>query len=343
MKKNLIFINADIPLLIWGAPGTGKTAWLTHQADEFGAALYTIIGSTLEPTDVCGYPIQAGGALSWAPPDWAISARRDLDAGRPVWIFLDELSCAPASVQAALLRVVQERRVAGVDLSGCRIVAAANPVESAADGGLLAPATANRWAHVDWIVDPSTWISGEMSGWGRSLPARRLSAAAKICAYIRANPSDLLRVPDSADTAGRAWPSPRSWSAAIRAVERVDAVGWLYALTACVGAAAAGACRQYIQALDLPDPADLLAGRAKLPSRGDQLYAALLALAAYVTSGERLSDSSLLAAWHVLGTVRPDVAITAAKILLAANQDIIPPEAVDLGRRILGAGGNNDQ
>jgi len=152
-------LDADVPVLLWGPPGVGKTCALRQMATDAGAHLEVLIGSTLDPIDVGGYLVPGkGGKIRSTPPPWTYRIRKALDAKRPAWLLLDELSCAPPSVQAALLRVVAERRAGEIDLAGCRVVAASNPADTAADGGELSAAMANRWAHVTWQVDAAAWV-----------------------------------------------------------------------------------------------------------------------------------------------------------------------------------------
>lgn len=133
-------VAADLPVLLWGEPGIGKTAALTQLAEALDLPLTTVIASVHEPSDFSGLPIvgddPAEQGVPMAPPDWAVRLVR---AGRGL-LFLDELSTAPPAVQAALLRLVLERRIGSLQLPpGVRIVAAANPRGSAADGWELSP------------------------------------------------------------------------------------------------------------------------------------------------------------------------------------------------------------
>ncbi|MEU1168154.1 MoxR family ATPase, partial [Streptomyces sp. NPDC005921] len=138
-------VAADLPVLLWGEPGIGKTAALTQLAETLELPLTTVIASVHEPSDFSGLPVvgddPAVQGVPMAPPDWAI---RLVKAGRGL-LFLDELSTAPPAVQAALLRLVLERRVGALRLPpGVRIVAAANPRSSAADGWESRPRSPTR-------------------------------------------------------------------------------------------------------------------------------------------------------------------------------------------------------
>lgn len=124
-----VAVAAQVPVLLWGAPGTGKTSAIKAMADAMGWPCETVIASIREPSDFAGLPVVIGAEVRFAPPAWA---RRLAAAGRGL-LFLDELSTAPPAVQAALLRVVLERVVGDLDLPpGVAVVAAANPPEQAA-------------------------------------------------------------------------------------------------------------------------------------------------------------------------------------------------------------------
>jgi hypothetical protein len=313
-------ISADVPVLLWGAPGTGKTSAIYQIADEAGAHLEVLIGSTLDPVDVGGLPVpDATGQIQISAPPWARRLRAAMDDGRPAWLLLDELSCSPEAVQAALLRVVQERTVAGVDLSGCRVMAAANPADSAAAGGWLAPATANRWLHLEWRVDPEAWCRGTLAGWGRAWDAATARVAASVAAWVTRSPGALLDLPDDHQS-GRSWPSPRSWTAAIRAVGVVGMDSPLAATLAsgCVGAAAASEWLEWAALGDLPDPEEILAGRAGLPTRGDRVRAAAYAVVAAALADHPDRDARIEAAAAVLADCRPDIAVMPARALVDA-------------------------
>ncbi|MYR59005.1 AAA domain-containing protein, partial [Streptomyces sp. SID625] len=172
-------VAADLPVLLWGEPGIGKTAALTQLADSLGLPLTTVIASVHEPSDFSGLPIvgddPAVQGVPMAPPQWAVELVR---AGRGL-LFLDELSTATPAVQAALLRVVLERRVGALQLPpGVRIVAAANPRASAADGWELSPPLANRFVHLYWVHDRDVVVRGLGGVWPRAelprLDPRRL-------------------------------------------------------------------------------------------------------------------------------------------------------------------------
>jgi len=333
-------LRSDVPIMLWGAPGVGKTATIEALAAAEGAHLETLIGSTLDPVDVGGFLIPAHGEVRSVPPPWAQRINEALAMGQKAWLFLDELSCAPPSVQAALLRVVQSRMVGNLAITGCKMLAAANPAEHAADGGWLPPATANRWAHIDYKPDPSTWVSGTLAGWGQPYEnAHQRNVAARISGWIRHSPASLLVVPEG-EAAGRAWPSPRAWSALVRALGESPCTkeDEIRLAGAIVGEGITAAWAAFDAALDLPDPEEVLAGNAKVPTRGDRAMTTLGSVVLAAMSDHPNREGRIEAAWKILASQRPDVALAPAAVLLEATGDV-PDEAAELGRRLIGVGG----
>lgn len=212
-----VAVAADLPVLLWGEPGIGKTAALTQLAAALDLPLTTVIASVHEPSDFSGLPIvgddPAEQGVPMAPPDWAVRLVR---AGRGL-LFLDELSTAPPAVQAALLRLVLERRIGALQLPpGVRIVAAANPRASAADGWELSPPLANRFVHLQWTHDHEVVVRGLGGTWPRAtLPQLRpdgLSDAVAfarraVCGLLAARPGLVHQLPK--DESRRGGPGPR--------------------------------------------------------------------------------------------------------------------------------------
>ncbi|MFD7099923.1 sigma 54-interacting transcriptional regulator [Streptomyces xanthophaeus] len=333
-------VTANQPVLLWGEPGIGKSAGMHRLAASLGVELETVIASVHEPSDFAGLPVvgddPATTGVPMAPPDWAVRLAR---TGHGL-LFFDELSSAPPAVQAALLRVVLERRVGSLELpAAVRIVAAANPPASAADGWHPSPPLANRFVHLDWTHDPRTVARGMAGTWPEAAvpavdPARVPGSVARargaVSGFLTARPGLVHQMPAGAADRGRAWPSPRTWEMALRmlATGYAAAVGreaLAAALTGAVGEAPGIELLSYLEHLDLPDPDRVLADPEAfaLPERGDRQLAFLIAVVAAV-QGE-LTRERWEAAWTVLAKAVeagvPDVAARAAADL-AAMRDL---------------------
>ncbi|MGW0333437.1 AAA family ATPase [Streptomyces sp. NPDC003011] len=333
-------VAADLPVLLWGEPGIGKTAALTQLAATLDLPLTTVIASVHEPSDFSGLPVigddPAEQGVPMAPPDWAVRLVR---AGRGL-LFLDELSTAPPAVQAALLRLVLERRIGTLRLPPeVRIVAAANPRSSAADGWELSPPLANRFVHLQWAHDHEVVVRGLGGTWPRaSLPKlhpEKLSRAVDfarraVCGLLTARPGLVHQLPSSETRRGGPWPSPRSWETALCLTAFATAAGSSRDVLSLLvrGTVGDGPGLELLASLDrmdLPDPEAVLAdpAGAVLPERGDLRQAVLDGVVAAVR--RRPEKSRWDAAWALLvravETGAPDLVVVPATTLATLRRE----------------------
>ncbi|MBL1099318.1 AAA family ATPase [Streptomyces coffeae] len=333
-------VAADLPVLLWGEPGIGKTAALTQLAAALDLSLTTVIASVHEPSDFSGLPIigddPAEHGVPMAPPDWAVRLVR---AGRGL-LFLDELSTAPPAVQAALLRLVLERRIGTLRLPpGVRIVAAANPRSSAADGWELSPPLANRFVHLQWTHDHDVVVRGLGGTWPRAtlprldrekLPEAVAFARRAVCGLLTARPGLVHRLPSSESRRGGPWPSPRSWEMTLCLIAFATAAGSSRDVLSLLvrGTVGDGPGLELLASLDrmdLPDPEVLLADPAGgvLPERGDLRQAVLDAVVDAVR--KRPEKPRWDAAWTLLvravETGAPDLVVVPATTLATLRRE----------------------
>ncbi|MFG3621193.1 AAA family ATPase [Nocardia sp. NPDC047654] len=333
-------VAADLPVLLWGEPGIGKTAALTQLATDLDLPLTTVIASVHEPSDFSGLPVigndPAEQGVPMAPPDWAVRLVR---AGRGL-LFLDELSTAPPAVQAALLRLVLERRIGAVQLPpGVRIVAAANPRSSAADGWELSPPLANRFVHLQWVHDHDVVVRGLGGTWPHAtlpqLAPERLSEAVAfarraVCTLLAARPALVHQIPSTDTRRGGPWPSPRSWEMTLWLIAFATAAGssrdvLSLLVRGTVGDGPGFELLAGLDRMDLPDPEALLAdpAGAALPERGDLRQAVLDGVVAAVR--KRPEKSRWDAAWALLvkasATGAPDLIVVPATTLATLRRE----------------------
>ena len=290
-----------LPLILIGKPGTAKSALIVQKALEAGLHVEVVIASLRDPTDFLGMPVVTKtGAVEYIPPSWAIRAAKAI---RSI-VVLDEINTAPPAVMAALLRVVLDRCVGDFQLPGTvRFLAARNAVEDAAGGYELPTALSNRFGHIPWEgPDVKAWSAHILSaGNGNEVkaltsaedeekrvlglwPNEYAQAAGIITSFIRRNPSLAHQQPDpGSPSCSTAWPSRRTWEMAIRALasSKVHKLSEDEAdrfVGSFVGAAAMRELRTWMAELDLPDPSELLDGKAKFVADKDRLDRTMVVL-----------------------------------------------------------------
>lgn len=337
-----IAVQVGHPVLLWGAPGEGKTRLVEQTAAALDRRCEVVIGSVREATDIAGLPVRDGNGVTFVPPAWA---RRCVEHPASV-LFFDELTTASPPVQAAMLRVVLDREVGDLRLPPeVSVVAAANPPEMSAGGDDLAPPLANRFCHLDWEADPGAWVQGMLTGWAHpalpEVPAGWRTTAmrwrALLTAFIRARPSILRQLPAAVTNQGRAWPSPRTWDVAHELAAASEAAGCPHAVThalvsGTVGSGPAIEFLRFAEEADLPDPEALLADPSSVQAdaRSDLLLAGIGGVVGAVAM--QPSEARWGAAWEVLAVLceanRADIAALAADELLALREpDWAPPAA----------------
>lgn len=228
-------INARMPTMLVGSPGTGKTQLVKQIARERGYKLITLVGSRMDATDVTGLPkgelvgqdesgkdIFATVNLS---PWWQVEILRE----KRVVLFLDEWGNSPGSVQAAFLTLLQDREFANghVFPQETIVIGAMNPPEEGADSFEMALPTTNRIFWVSWNPSLDGWLQGMATAWGKDVSEEELRWKKKVAAFIKESPSWLHKLPQDAPTKEvyglnpkdpsdmtvfrSAWPTRRSW------------------------------------------------------------------------------------------------------------------------------------
>lgn len=267
-----------IPVLVWGKPGEGKSSFLEGLSEPQFPVL-TLIASIHDPTDFSGLPIMKNDTVQYAIPEWVNNFS---DKGDGI-LFLDELTTAPPAVQAALLRVVLERKVGFHDLpKGVRIVAAANPPDLMTGGWELSPPLRNRFVHLQWELSADIYRDALLNGFPKAkLPViPKKEHAEKVEKYRILVHGFLSRNPNllstSADTDRYGFASPRSWDFATALMASCDILGlspingnqkstvFLELLSGCIGDGASINFIGFMKNLKLPSPEDVLDGREKV-------------------------------------------------------------------------------
>jgi MoxR-like ATPases len=141
-----VALKADVPSLLWGLPGVGKSRFIEGLGQALGFEVFTIIGSTLDPTDIRGLPYRDVDGTKFERPYFLKVA-----AEKPSLIFLDEITAAPPAIWAALLRLILEKAIDDFKLHPeTRILGAGNPPEMTGLGFELSLPMANRFVHLEF-------------------------------------------------------------------------------------------------------------------------------------------------------------------------------------------------
>lgn len=266
-------------VMLWGPPGVGKSEAIREVANELGAATGKVVTVTdirlllYGPTDLRGIPVGSEDRKRtvWLRPQ---VFEMDDDEGTVNILFLDEISAAPPSVQAAAYQLVLEGAVGEHRLpDNCVVVAAGNRVTDRGVAYRMPKPLANRMLHIE--------VAPEYASWRRW--AVRTGVSDKIIAFLSFRPDRLMDFDAASDEL--AFASPRSWAKASETLNGTDGdIAAAYPLVCgLVGVGVASElrtwCRVYGQ---LPDIDDVFSGKARaVPKGSDALYALTSAMAVH--------------------------------------------------------------
>ncbi|MFO1320073.1 MAG: MoxR family ATPase [Burkholderiales bacterium] len=256
------------PVMIWGPPGVGKSDLVRALAQRTNAGLIDLRLSQMEPTDLRGIPFRDGDRVEWSVPSMLPDTSRHGNRGI---LFLDEINAAAPTVTAAAYQLILDRRLGDYRVpSGWAIFAAGNRQGDRGVTYAMPAPLANRFTHYELEPHVDDWVA-----WAH---ARALDP--RLIAFLRFRP-ELLFDFDPARTP-IAFPSPRSWEYAHRALDKFGAHPELLpeGLQACVGRAAGAELKAFIDHMvHLPDVDAIVRGEPQpVPESVDLQYGVAAAL-----------------------------------------------------------------
>lgn len=256
------------PVMLWGPPGVGKSDIVRHIAETHHAGVVDVRLSQMEPSDLRGIPFRTENHVEWAVPSLLPDEQRH---GQRGILFLDEITSAPPSVSAAAYQLILDRRLGDYRVpDGWAIFAAGNRQGDRGVTYTMPAPLANRFSHYELEVNLDDWVS-----W-----AYQHKIDERIIGFLRFRPELLFDFDPAHNPV--AFPSPRSWEFAHRALKKFDQQPQLLAssLQGCVGHSAGLELSTYIKSLDqMPDIDAICAGQSKkTPQAIDLQYAVAAAL-----------------------------------------------------------------
>ena len=275
------------PVMIWGAPGVGKSTLVHELAQEMQIGFVDVRLAQREPVDMRGLPVPEDDRVKWL-----VSSEWPRDPKSRGIIIFDELTAADRTLQVAAYEFILDRRLGDLYKvpDGWYIIAAGNRVEDNAVACAMSSALANRFMHVEVRPDVESFIA-----WAE---AHKVHEA--VVNFLRYRP-DLLFC-QSGETLERGWPSPRSWervSTMLKIAEHTGHSNTLsHTVTGLVGAGAAVEFLAFLRGMFFRSGLrnELLNGMVpSVPNRPDMIYALCGALTYYLSMEKNSSNYARIA------------------------------------------------
>ncbi|PWK42193.1 AAA family ATPase [Pleionea mediterranea] len=192
--SKIINQNIKLSVMIWGAPGIGKSSIVTEACQSNGLDIIDLRLSQLAPTDLRGLPVPKDKHSSWLPPEFLPTEGKGI-------LFLDEINMAPPAMQGIAQQLILDRRVGSYILpDGWFVWAAGNRKEHKSAVYDMPSPLANRFIH----------LNVELSSEDFRQFAYTKNFHENIIAFVAFREDLLHKIMDGES----AWPSPRSWEMA---------------------------------------------------------------------------------------------------------------------------------
>ena len=245
-------------LMIWGAPGIGKSSVVEAVAKAKDIELIDLRISQLAPTDLRGIPVPdtANNIACWYPPEFLPTSGKGI-------LFLDEINMAPPAVQGIAQQLILDRKVGSYKVpDGWFIWSAGNRKEDFAAVFDMPAPLANRFIHLE--------VKSGLDEFKEYALKHQIDD--RIISFLNFRPKLLHKI----DKNSPSWPSPRSWDIANKLLNaKLD-------IDPAIGSASASEFRSFCKVYaNLPKIEPILSGKDK-PDFPDDLssrYALTCALA----------------------------------------------------------------
>lgn len=269
VRQGTPFQRIPTPFL-WGPAGIGKSeavgqvAKLLEEQTGKSVSVTDVRLLLFSPVDLRGIPV-ADERREFS--NWLMPKIFDMDPGAEHinLLFLDELSAAPQSVQAAAYQICLDRKIGEHRLpENCIVMAAGNRTTDQSVSYKMPKALCNRLMHFE--------IRTTFPAWRKWAVANGIDS--RIIGYLAFDNGKLCVEPESADLA---YPTPRSWAFVSNLIHTMneDLSSMHPLISALVGTDTAMEFQTWVRShQNLPAVEDVLAGGCKkYPESFDALHA----------------------------------------------------------------------
>ena len=255
-------------LFLLGKSGVGKSDSVRQAVTELGIALYDLRLSTADPTDF-GLLMPVDGELVRQKPAFIAFMEEHPEGGI---LFLDEISSAPAAVQAPAYQVVLDRACNGFNIPDNWMVLAAGNSQS--DRGVTHPIAAPLLNRMTMIKVETVLDDVLMYGAQNGLDPR-------VMAFLRSRPEFLHQF--TKEHYNLPFPSPRSWFAISDTLAmELDPATRVELVEGDVGAQAGSSFEAFLRVWEtMPDLDKIISDpdSVKVPEKLDVQYCIVMGLA----------------------------------------------------------------
>ena len=311
-------VRAVPSVMLWGPPGVGKSQLVRQLGEDISKKTGKKVNVTdvrlllFSPIDLRGIPTanEDKTLAVWLKPQIF-----HMDAGDDVIniLFLDEISAAPQSVQAAAYQITLDRVVGEHKLpDNCIVIAAGNRVTDKSVAFKMPKALANRLLHIEIESRFASWKS-----W-----AIRKSINPKVIGFLSFRQDYLVK--NNGLTDELAFATPRSWEMVSNLLNSVDDdVEKMYPLIAGpVGTGNAVEFRTWCKVYaSMPSIEDIFDGKSPaIPTGTDALYALVSSMTDYAS--KHRNDLGRIANSVVYGNrLPPDFSVVLFKDYMEIEED----------------------